>query len=790
MPQDKRRSISYRSFVTCDDPKGVFECGAIRKTKIISPQKREQNPSLAVIKEEKKEMGIGGITREELEVSKGAKRLNHVINSWSNNKPKEHQKEIAQDLLKGALDLQESLIILRKLQEASSYAPPRLTRKEKQKLEEGRFDGMVKGLMDHEKLEMGFQRPRFSVDGSSRKSFDEMRNVVRDSLLRQTLITNPIFEQHFDHRKMGSPDFPSTSSSQSSMIRSSNFVPSDSSISSSTTSQRKNGKGSNLIVRLMGLESLPSSPRKHKEVDRFVNLAKPMYDIDSPRAMGTKQKTVDEILETLNFKGLLRSNSGNGVMPSEVYERPPIVLMKPMHFPCLELDRGVDCVTAGIKEKVMEPRSRRATMEKVASSKAKSSSVNLHQKQQKKEGNVRKVSEVVKVTPTRRKVEEKKVVKPSHELRSRDQSKSSTSKVKKPKNGMLISKNQNSSPRKTTSTAILDHRTWQGVKTRPPVLTGKSQRHKDESKERVPAFKEEIDSISENDSLLPRADCMIADNFHSEKQAEASQIQITDYDDQSSVSDTNETIAYLRNDKNNSIHDVGLIRTYEDDVTSVSITERCNEVTLITTHENGVAVHLNTVDIAPLSIQFEDSMESSIEPDFETCRKSIDPRKKLKGLLLRSPSFVTHAEDLFGLQVNISDETDEDPDDDVATNKLLLDCANEVMQLRSLQFSQTCLPLSRMYTVTNPRSLSIDQLLEEICDGIGDLRCYLRPDDEHFSSDNLYLLLDQDLKFKSGTWEIGWKSAFSQEEAEKVICDIDKVVLGKLIEEVLVDFML
>ena len=32
MTEEKSRSISYRLFVTCDNPKGV-ECGAIRKSK-------------------------------------------------------------------------------------------------------------------------------------------------------------------------------------------------------------------------------------------------------------------------------------------------------------------------------------------------------------------------------------------------------------------------------------------------------------------------------------------------------------------------------------------------------------------------------------------------------------------------------------------------------------------------------------------------------------------------------------------------------------------------------------
>jgi len=66
--EEKSRSISYRLFVTCDNPKGV-ECGAIRKSKqhsnkVESEEKRQENqtPSLAIIKEYHKQMGITGFT--------------------------------------------------------------------------------------------------------------------------------------------------------------------------------------------------------------------------------------------------------------------------------------------------------------------------------------------------------------------------------------------------------------------------------------------------------------------------------------------------------------------------------------------------------------------------------------------------------------------------------------------------------------------------------------------------------------------------------------------------------
>jgi len=72
---------------------------------------------------------------------------------------------------------------------------------------------------------------------------------------------------------------------------------------------------------------------------------------------------------------------------------------------------------------------------------------------------VKKVSELVKVTPNRRKVEEKKVVKSSNELKSPDQTKLNPSRsAKKQKDGMLITKNQNFTQQKTAFTTILDQK--------------------------------------------------------------------------------------------------------------------------------------------------------------------------------------------------------------------------------------------------------------------------------------------------------------------------------------------
>ncbi|KAL2929152.1 Pyrroline-5-carboxylate reductase 2 [Bienertia sinuspersici] len=860
MPQDKRRSISYRSFVTCDDPKGV-ECGAIRKTKMNSQKKepdnnisnieadrkqRDQSKSVevAVIKEEreKKEMGIRGITRERLEtpvsfqlleVSKDANNLNHVINSWSSDKTlKSNQDYVAKDLLRGALDLQESLVMLGKLQEASSYMMG-LARKQKQKLEEGTFDGMVSGVRGVERNGVRL------VDECPRKSFDEMRNAVRDSLLRQNVITNPIFEENCDRRKMASPDMlPSTSSSQSSMVHSSNFVPSDSSVSSPAS--RKKGKSSNVIVKLMGLESFPSSPRKCMEREKILNMEKPVYEIDSPRARrphlsdqegGMKQRSVDEILENFKFKGLLRntymddltidSSEAEGLSSEDswVDEKPPIVVMKPLHYPCIDLDKPFLRRSQG--ERGMRPRySRESDQEFVRNGvkfsekyeregnrvdcdqKAKSMKKVASPKPQKKQAEVKKASEIEKVTAIRRKGEEKKDAKTSDQSSSRDQEKLTTAKIRRNKDGKTMSKNPTSSRQKTASTPALNHRrqgTPERRKNRQPTVTLEEKRIcKDEIHENMESkavCREEIEPKDANNSVSTTVRSRIADS----NDIERCQIHIQDYDNDSQ----NKLLASsdeIPDDEKNSHYDDN--QSSHSEITSVSTGECCivdqldetkspvHEVTLITTHENGVAVHHDTNQEEIKTPN--NSIASSEKPDNETLIQCLTPRIKLKAFLLSNSSFVNHLDELFNIQVNpgLVPFVVYDNDHDYESAQVLIDCANEVLEIKSLQFSKPCLPLPRMYTTKSQSFCSLDWLLEEVCNEIEELRCYWRlAGDDNFPSDNLYILIDQDLRRKGEAWGVGWRHMFTQDEVEEVIGEIDKFVLGKLIEEVLSDFM-
>ncbi|KAK9071289.1 hypothetical protein SSX86_009857 [Deinandra increscens subsp. villosa] len=332
MPQESMRSVVYRSFVTCEDPRGVVEGKTIRISK-TDPTKMSTRRTE---------------TETQSKSSKEARNLNEVIDSWSKGASfKNQQKDIAKDLLKGALDLQESLMMLGKLQEASCMT------KFKKKQETPREELFSRNGSDRfesfEIYDSGYQKERKLANGSSRDCFTELREVIKEGLSKQNLLipNKPYQETVFSSTYMegpagklklkSSPDVASTSSStSSSMVYSTHDFTSSESFSSRATEEKSNG--SNLIAKLMGLEEFPSKPPQ-KQLDisskmrpvfdgYLPNAKKPQFFIQKP---DREHMPLHEIIKMAQSKGLLRSNQQEMKQTRKKLEDDarPIVLMRP-----------------------------------------------------------------------------------------------------------------------------------------------------------------------------------------------------------------------------------------------------------------------------------------------------------------------------------------------------------------------------------------------------------------------------------------------------------------------------
>lgn len=196
------------------------------------------------------------------------------------------------------------------------------------------------------------------------------------------------------------------------------------------------------------------------------------------------------------------------------------------------------------------------------------------------------------------------------------------------------------------------------------------------------------------------------------------------------------------------------------------------------------------------SVIHVDEEENCVIPliDHSSSRKGFTVDNKLKALLFSSSAFINRVEELFGLKG--SADQGEEIDDDVDA-RMLLDCANELVELHGSECSRACLPIPSTHKMScvSCYYTNLDQLMDEVCDGIEALRCYAKEDGggHGHSTDNLLLLGKGDLrsgKMVAGVWDIGWRNSGSVDEIEEITRGVDELVLDGLIDEIIVDLAL
>jgi hypothetical protein len=225
-------------------------------------------------------------------------------------------RHFAEDLLRGAMDLQESLVMLEKFQTVSRSM--RQSNK-KRRPESGEKSLDVTGIREAlfeasvaKKVIPGSVSNRF--DGQLRNSTDELKRVIKDSLHR-TNDEQASFSQ--------SARYTRNSSVLSESTKQKKVVPRS---LSGTPVQPDKSKSPSLVARLMGLEGLPlhkgitakkdetlktvSSPRAHFDIEMpksktlpSERLPKQLIGKDSDR----KGKAGQEIMKTIQVKRILKT---------------------------------------------------------------------------------------------------------------------------------------------------------------------------------------------------------------------------------------------------------------------------------------------------------------------------------------------------------------------------------------------------------------------------------------------------------------------------------------------------
>ncbi|XP_065850444.1 uncharacterized protein [Euphorbia lathyris] len=838
----------YRSFVTCDDPKGVVECGTIRKSKDAS-QKIEDK-----LQNHRRDKTTMMPPREEdypspasyqlLEVSRGAQKLNQLIDSWSKGLSYEssrgQSKDVAKELLKGALDLQDSLTMLGKLQEASHYVSKLKNKKHKEKVERGRFDDVWCGRTTPSRF--GCHDHRFSGDGSSGESIEELRNAIRDGFARQNVLANRC---SLAKRMDLDSCVPSTSSSHST----DSFM--------SQTGLQKKGKAPNLIAKLMGLEDIPLEPltkAHHRQLDmegkklRKAELDKMRKPQPVPNKVDPRRVTLEEILETAHCQGLRRGSSvkelkSHSHQHTEFHSRRksvddvhPIVLMKPLRVPCFNPEEDLGPIVRGdggfdtkmmlrrtrvrqwldpgsIDRKEVTSKSSRMHFEteleeipneriiqeegakdhmKVASSPEEKEVRTINQRA----GNANKM-------PRKLEAEKGPVKRHSHEERAKEH------KEKEAK------KRRDSSPSKADGTNPAAHKqlkeetTDKKVDKVQKVVTSSRKPVERESLKTKNVSKSEEQTKLTSMKLRKPGNGSITTDEHTSQQRTTTRKTITKHTTQTkSYSSKDRKPKEKQGSEHTAATTVAEILECKEEEKRIDVTceihSKKKESTITQVNEPSIEEDENVPEFrvedhcgqsqsTTLSSEYGEDVRSSTKAEDEMTDIIIDftsykGENELKTLLLTTPTFINLAEELFHLNLSHPKISPPSTINNQAISDIKISFANEFIQRRSLPDSQMRHPLL-LSCMGNPRTpLSIDQLVEEVRSGVETLESYRKVDFDEICVDSLYGILDRDMRCRgvvSGIWDMGWRNGFSVSEVEEAVNDLEKLFVSELIEEVL-----
>ncbi|KAJ6673650.1 hypothetical protein OIU85_012640 [Salix viminalis] len=806
----------YRSFVTCDDPKGVVECGTIRKSKsgshkmehkIISQkaQKKNSKTDLAAVAENKELLSTGIVEEycspssfQLLEVSRGAQKLNQTISSWSKGLSYDGQsKDIAKDLLKGALDMQESLLMLGKLHEASHYMAQ--LKRQKEKLKRGKNNEVGAEMMSSHQFgdlhcQTGFQKPLLCADGSSEDFIDELKKAVADSLGRQNLLPNRTNrEKTFIERRRrdSSSDVPSTSSSHSSVAQSSS---SHSTRSMSTAAPPRKEKSPNLIAKLMGLEEMPSKSLQenpHKQLDVETDPSRrrprPVFDIEMPRKsqplmhkVRSEQRTLKDILETMQFKGLLKCHSVKELKSWSHQSREthssrrsvdyisPIVLIKP-GVPCFESKEVPAPMVWGMGALKAEMMPRKVKLKKGHEPDSRSVDTEIKTAVRKEvavcENKVdagTKPRETSIKMPSKERVEDRKDVVPrAEEQRIKTELKGS-SKLKASFPVTTQQQKKETALKNLSRIRRVDANSKKRVDTE--VVKPKNISRSQEQAAKFTVLKDQKRKIVAEPTEEKPTNAGLGCKEDDKKNG-----YNCDFDPVSKVTSTKLA------DQPSTGEAANVIKFHNEEHSNDSQRTPCNHTLLTSQHAEAAKSPEETNKDTGLIMG----------GDGESSRNGI----QMNALLLSSPLFLARAEELFNLDTNSPGTftTSGICSYQIATAELSLDYAKEFIERRSCVDSQTRHPLLQTCSGDSRLHLSLEKLVAEVVHGAGTLASYCKLGLYNLPTDSLYGILEKDIRCGSGavsgTWDLGWRNGFSADEAEQTVIEVEKLLVSELIEE-------
>ncbi|CAN1764856.1 hypothetical protein LINPERHAP1_LOCUS9433 [Linum perenne] len=754
----------YRPFITCDDPKGILECGTITKSKYTK---------MASHKHQKKNSTAEGNRQKKL--------MNKVIDSWSQEKQDGHGSKdiVADDFLKGALDLKHSLVMLGKLQDASNYMA-KLKQKQRKERENFESERLIEGFpslrtvnscREYPTSHIMVQNPRLSVDGGV-DYIDELRMAITNSFDRQNLLSAEERPLHY-RRKRDETMSQSNGSSKVQKKEKSTFYSSSSS--------------SNVIARLMGLEDIqpPQSPPRictQKRIDIDVpNYVRKLqhkenYFLNTKEA-DTQQRSLKELLETMEFRGLLKKSS-TSVKDFSTHQPnkqlfpvgiPPVVLIKPFCMPQSEISIKGEVLSSNVILRKVKDDNCTPGMSYQQGGLPEASNIYIRERRSKnwRSKRIGEEEERVKTVVQREGGHIKCKKRIARKLGSEDAGgKSVTSKNRayKEQKGVVPRVKEGI---KSNAKVIVDRKVdkikkmgnssneAQELKDTLKVTSGSRV----EDKTKVETFREMRNSGNGRigSTSITNEQQGATRNAKARKQGknEEEKEKLVDEVKEAMINGSQQTCREEEEEEEE-----------ETDSSAWPLEEHCTKC------NSNVPSHRAECG-NPCSFKATRAEDSKFK-----CRIIF------KTFLLRSREFLIRAEQLFPIMTGSSypNELPALRTYDTETSycmKLSLDYAKELMECRSrsIPYSQG----RRHCYYMLPTGVTLDEVVEEVCNGVDALEKYNK-------LNSVNSILERDIKstgvIVSRVWELGWRNGLCMDEAEEVVIELDKLILNHLIEEV------
>ncbi|BFG17815.1 hypothetical protein CerSpe_040890 [Prunus speciosa] len=237
------------------------------------------------------------------EISRGAQKLNQILRACSNGINVDNFSiEIGKELMKGAMDLEESLRMLVNLQEASEYMVSSQRKNRITLLDEDDEDDEDNTVKPAEQMQLDL--PRFSFDKSSRHAH-KIQEVGRTGLKQKVTaaLTYSTEGSSFNHEKQGK--ITSTSVSQRKSVSYNPGVKNQSIFSDQKESKPEKERIPNVIAKLMGLNELPENENL-KHTAQKVSSSKPKRESwaigqtiqETSKISGVRTKDIENLAST------------------------------------------------------------------------------------------------------------------------------------------------------------------------------------------------------------------------------------------------------------------------------------------------------------------------------------------------------------------------------------------------------------------------------------------------------------------------------------------------------------